>query len=105
MTNKKVYTNTTLCCTFQERSEITTECLHGVISRTSDGFKFEEAVKNTRVRQNPRLFKGNYCSLFHMQNGKYQIHMKTIDTSAVKNPDKTAFKVYSEILDALKQVQ
>lgn len=35
-----------------------------------------------------------------MQNGKYQIHMKTINASGITNRQYLAFKVYSELLNA-----
>jgi hypothetical protein len=37
-----------------------------------------------------------------MQNGKYQIHMKTIDASAIEDRQQLAFNVYSELLTAFK---
>ena len=35
-----------------------------------------------------------------MQNGKYQIHMKTINASQVTDRNQLAFNVYSELLTA-----
>lgn len=102
---KKIYSNTTLTCTLQKSEELhESECLNGVISKTADGFRFEEAVKGHRDKRNPKLFDGNYCSLVHMQNGKYQIHMKTINASAISDPNDFAFKVYSELLSAFKVI-
>lgn len=41
--NKKTYTSTNLACVLQHSEEITNDqCLNGVISKTSDGFRFEE---------------------------------------------------------------
>ena len=50
--------------------------------------------------RNPKLFDGQYCSLVHMQNGKYQIHMKTINASSITDRNQFAFNVYSELLTA-----
>jgi len=100
---KKVYSNTTLVCNLQQSTDmLDTECLNGVISKTDDGFRFEEAVKGHRHKRNPKLFDGSYCSLVHMQNGKYQIHMKTINASAISDPNDFAFRVYTELLNAFK---
>ncbi|MBE6262621.1 MAG: hypothetical protein E7104_01445 [Prevotella sp.] len=99
---KEVYRKTTLACTFQQEEIKENECLKGVISKAKDGFKFEEAVKQKRHRLNPKLFCGKYCSLVHMANGRYQIHMKTVDASAVVNPEQLADKIYSELLNAFK---
>lgn len=104
---KKTYPNVTLDCTFQtpDNSQPSLpieegQCLNGVISKITGGFRFEEAVKSRRPKRNPKLFDGNYCSLVHMQNGKYQIHMKTINASDITNCQYLAFKVYSELLNA-----
>jgi hypothetical protein len=35
-----------------------------------------------------------------MQNGKYQIHMKTINASSITDRNQLAFNVYSELLTA-----
>lgn len=102
---KAIYANTTLACTFQQDEFNEHECLHGVISKSNDGFKFEEAVKQKRHLRNPKLFNGNYCSLVHMQNGKYQIHMRTIDATTVIEPEVFASKVYKELVKALKIAQ
>lgn len=98
---KKTYTSTNLSCTLQQDAEITQDkCFNGVISKTDDGFRFEEAVRKSRPKRNPKLFDGKFCSLVHMANGKYQIHMKTIDASGITDRQDLAFKVYSELLNA-----
>lgn len=98
---KKTYMSTNLSCTLQQDSEISHEkCLTGVISKTDDGFRFEEAVRKGSPKRNPKLFDGKFCSLVHMQNGKYQIHMKTIDASGISDRQDLAFRVYSELLNA-----
>ena len=43
----------------------------------------------------------NPATVVHMQNGKYQIHMKTINASQVADRNQLAFNVYSELLEAL----
>ena len=78
------------------------QCYSGVLTRDSeDHYVFEESVnKGGRCPRNPKLFDGQYCSLVHMQNGKYQIHMKTINASAISDRNQLAFNVYSELLTA-----
>lgn len=99
---KKNYSNITLSCTLQQDAEITTEkCLNGVISKTDEGFRFEEAVRKGRPKRNPKLYDGNFISMVHMANGKYQCHMKTITASKELNHQDLAFKVYSELTTAL----
>ena len=98
---KKMYSNVNLACSFQQVEELSeNQCLNGVFSKTTEGFRFEEAAKGHRDKRNPKLFDGNYCSLVHMQHGRYQIHMKTIDASGELDRQELAFKVYSELLNA-----
>lgn len=77
------------------------QCYTGVLTRKSeDNFIFEESCARKTCTRNPKLFDGNYCSLVHMQNGKYQIHMKTINASGITDRNQLAFNVYSELLTA-----
>lgn len=101
--NRKHYENVNLTCIMQN-DEITSEsCLSGVISlNPEDGsFRFEEAIRKGRAPRNPKLFDGKYCSLVHMQNGRYQVHMKTITAGGSLDRNALAFAVYSELLTAL----
>ncbi len=78
------------------------QCYNGVLTRNSEEqFTFEESCHRISCRRNPKLFDGKYCSLVHMQNGRYQIHMKTINASQVANRKQLALNVYSELLTAL----
>ena len=100
-----MYSNVNLACSFQQVEELSeNQCLNGVFSKTSEGFRFEEAAKGHRDKRNPKLFDGKFCSLVHMANGKYQIHMKTINASAITDPTEFAFKVFSELLNAFKSI-
>lgn len=98
---KKTYNDIQLNCVFQNVTELPESvCLPGMISRHKDGFRFEESCHHRSCQRNPKLFDGNYCSLVHMQNGKYQIHMKTINASGITDRNQLAFNVYSELLTA-----
>ena len=100
---KKTYTAINLSCTLQQESEITSEkCLNGVISKTDDGFRFEEAVRKGRPKRNPKLYDGNYVSLVHQADGKYKCHLRTITASSNLDRQELAFKVYSELLHAFE---
>ena len=101
--------NTNLCVdlkTVLQRDTLLAEGIpyNGVLTRDGDQhFLFEEAVRHNRHgRRNPKLFDGNYCSLVHMQNGRYQIHMRTIDASSIDDSQTLAFKVYSELLNVFE---
>ena len=99
---KKTYNDTTLDCVFQHVTDLPNAvCLPGMISRHEDGFRFEESCHRRSCQRNPKLFDGKYCSLVHMQNGKYQVHLRTINASQVTDRRELAFNVYSELLEAL----
>lgn len=75
----------------------------GVLTRDAeDHFLFEEEAKTSghRPKRNPKLFDGKFVSLVHMQNGRYQVHMRTIDASGCLDRKELAFKVYNELLNA-----
>ena len=98
--NKKTYTSTNLACVLQHSEEITNDqCLNGVISKTSDGFRFEEAIRKGRPPRNPKLYDGKFISMVKMQNGRYQCHIKTMDEHFDRK--NFAFAVYSELTAAM----
>lgn len=78
----------------------------GVLSKSEDGYRFEEAVKMKRPRRNPKLYEGDYVSLTHRQDDKYACTLKHI-TAKDKNFDHhdVAFKIYLELIDALQIIQ
>ena len=77
----------------------------GLLTRDGDEhFIFEESCRKRRCPRNPKLFDGEYCSLVHMQSGKYQIHMKTINASAISDRRELAFNVYTELLTAFSVI-
>ena len=77
------------------------QCYNGVLTRDRDDhYIFEESCACRSCQRNPKLFDGKYCSLVHMQNGKYQVHLRTINASQVTDRNQLAFNVYSELLTA-----
>lgn len=102
--------NTNLCVDLKTKMQedillTVGKCYRGVLTRDAEEhYLFEEEVhiSGHRPKRNPKLFDGEFCSLVHMQNGKYQIHMKTIDASAITDRIILAGKVYDELLNALK---
>ena len=88
---------------FGEQGLCPGNCYRGTLSLTEEGqYLFEEAVPIDRHgKRNPKLFQGEYISLVHMQNGRWQMHCKTL-SNASKIMDREAFAsiVYNEILEA-----
>lgn len=78
-------------------------CYRGCLTRDGEEhFLFEEETRTSGLshKRNPKLFDGKYVSLVHMQNGKYQVHMRTIDASSCPDRRDLAFDVYNELLNA-----
>ena len=77
-------------------------CYRGVFSKVGEArYLFEEAVVTTRCEvRNPKLFEGRHISLVQRQNGRYQVHMKTIDASNLPDPLGLASEVYCELIQA-----
>lgn len=100
---KLTFNNVTIDIMTQKKEELTLpKCLTGVLTVSHKGVKFEEAVRRARTKPNVKLYDGDYCSLVHMQNGKYQVHMKHIDASDITDRNQLAFNIYYELLEAFK---
>ena len=88
-----------------QSEELTAEsCPMGVMSFNAENqtFRFEEAAKRHRPSRNLKLYEGDYVSIVHMQNGKYQCHMKTLNASGIEDRQSLAFHIYTELLEAFK---
>lgn len=105
---RKMIQNVELITCMQE-TECMTEgrCYRGVFSKVGETrYLFEEAVTTSRCGlRNPKLFEGHYISLVHRQNGRYQVHMRTILPGGDLDVDGLAWKVYDELVAAFKQIQ
>lgn len=99
---KRTYFNTTITCTLQKSDELQeSQCLTGVISKSREGFRFEEAIRKGRPPRNPKLYDGKYISMVKMQNGRYQCHIKTFDPKEMDRKQ-VALDIYSEIAQAFQ---
>ena len=103
--------NTNLCVdlkTIMQEDVLLNEgqCYRGCLTRDGeDHYLFEEEAHTSGVRhkRNPKLYDGKYVSMVRMQNGKFQMHLKTMDENLDR--EKFAFGVYSEIVNALKIIE
>ena len=100
---KLTFKNATIDILTQKKENLTLpKCLTGVLTLGEKGMRFEEAVRRARTKPNVKLYDGDYCSLVHMQNGKYQVHMKHIYASGIIDRNFLAFNIYYELLEAFK---
>ena len=104
--NNKSYSNVKLIIHIQQNEPEGWHSYRGVFTLTGENkFLFEEAAyRQQSVVRNPKLFVGEYISLVHKQNGRYQVHCRTINPSQGLDASDLAFKVYSELLTALRQI-
>lgn len=102
---KKVFSNTTLACSLQDGSVISdNKCLHGLLSPTKDGFRFEEEVKKSKPHtRNPKIYDGSLISLVRKEDNTIQFSFKT--TKEDFTPEDFAFKVYQEVSSAIQKIQ
>ena len=80
----------------------------GVLTRKDeDRYLFEEAVRHSGGRHhlNPKLYSGKYVSLTHMQNGRYQLHSRTIDASTDIDRQQLALNIFAEVIEALAIIE
>lgn len=104
--SKKVFSNTTLACSLQDGSTISdNKCLHGLLTPTTDGFRFEEEVKKLVKphTRNPKIFDGDFISLVRKEDNSIQFSFKT--TKEDFDPENFAFKVYSEVVKAIDKIK
>ena len=102
---KSTYRNVTVECVTQNEKPSVGSTLTGVLAMNNAGFRFEEAVAGTRHSRNLKLFEGDYVSLVHKQNGRYQCHLRTIDASGSFDRQNVAYKVYCELMSAFTHIQ
>lgn len=77
---------------------------NGVLTRKDeDRYLFEEEVKrqNGSHYRNPKLFDGKYVSLTRLQNGRYQLHSRTIEANSDIDRQQLALNIFGEIVEAL----
>ena len=101
--------NTILCVDLKTKMQEVAQlemgkCYRGCITcNDAEHYTFEEEAHRStdrHGRRNPKLFDGQYVSLVHMQNGRYQVHMRTIDATSAIDRRELAFQIYSELREA-----
>lgn len=104
---KKIFSNVSLQVVMQQQEVAEQSMSHtGVLSMNTDGFRFEEAVKQKRPRRNPKLYEGQYVSLVHRSDGKYACTLKCISPHDKDFDHNTvAFRIYLELIDALQIIR
>lgn len=100
------FNNVNLDCFMQQVIEITNqECHKGVISMNGDGhMRFEEtAAPQPRWSRNPHIFEGKVINMARKKDGQLKFNFKAVNVKNEKfSASDYAFRVYSELLEALQ---
>ena len=104
---KQTINNITLQLVMQQPEVMNRPLSHaGVLSKNPDGYRFEESVKCTRPKRNPKLYQGQYESLVHRHDDKYACTLKHIATKEEGfDHHNVAFRIYLELIDALQIIR
>ena len=104
---KQTINNITLQLVMQQPEVMNRPLSHaGVLSKNPDGYRFEESVKCTRPKRNPKLYQGQYVSLVHRHDDKYACTLKHIATKEEGfDHHDVAFRIYLELIDALQIIR
>lgn len=105
---KKQLSRVKITLMLQNDEELTAnKCLSGILSLESNTgtLLFEESIRRSGPKRNPKLYDGKFISLVRMQNGNYKCHMKSFDPSKSGSCHELALKVFDEITAAFQRFE
>lgn len=119
--NKKVYQNINLTCVFQNTNNFmpaagsnvsgssvsggSNVVINGMISPSKDGgILFQETLPRKRDIRNNRLYEGQLVNIVRRKDGLYYPFMKAFNPDEVTDKSAFAFRVYSELTEALNTI-
>ena len=105
---KKQLSRVKITLMLQNDEELTAnKCLSGLLSLEPNAgtLLFEESVRHTGHKRNPKLFDGEYISLVRMQNGRYRCYLKALDLCGPGDAKELAFQVYGELISAFTRFE
>ena len=120
--NKKVYQNINLTCVFQNTnpgfmpaagSNVSGSSVgsnhavvSGMLSPTADGnVLFQETLPRKRDIRNNRLYEGTLLNVVRRKDGLYYPFMKAFKPEDIQDKSAFAFKIYSELSEALNTIE
>lgn len=109
---KKTFERINLTCVFQNTNNFGTNAssnnnvvVNGMISTNGDGqILFQETVPRRRDIRNSRLYEGKFINIVRRKDGFYYPFMKSFKPEDIKDKSEFAFRIYSEIIDALQTI-
>lgn len=115
--NKKVYQNINLTCVFQNTnpnfaSEVINSAksgspvvVSGMLSPTDGGVLFQETLPRKRDIRNSRLYEGTLLNVVRRKDGLYYPFMKAFKPEDIQDKSAFAFKIYTELSEALNTIE
>lgn len=105
--NKKIFQNINLTCVFQNTSNPEpSTVLCGMLSNTADGnVLFQETLPRRRDIRNARLYEGSHVAVVRRKDGLYYPLLKAFKPEEMQDKASLAFKIYSELSEALNSIE
>ena len=115
--NKKIFQNINLTCVFQNTNpnfgaENPSTLNHqpstvicGMLSPTEGGVLFQETLPRRRDIRNARLYEGSHVSVVRRKDGFYYPLLKAFKPEEMQDKASLAFKIYSELSEALNSIE
>ena len=105
--NKKIFQNINLTCVFQNTSNPEpSTVLCGMLSNTADGnVLFQETLPRRRDIRNARLYQNDHLAVVRRKDGLYYPLLKAFKPEELADKATLAFKIYSELSEALNSIE
>lgn len=110
---KKIFERINLTCVFQNtnnfgngNSSSNQVVVSGMLSPDKDGnILFQETIPRRRDIRNNRLYEGKFVNIVRRKDGCYYPFMKSFKPEDIKDKSEFAFRIYSEITEALNSIE
>lgn len=109
---KKIFERINLTCVFQNTNNFgngnassNQVVVSGMLSPDKDGnILFQEAIPRRRDIRNNRLYEGTLLNVVRRKDGCYYPFMKSFKPEDIKDKGAFAFRIYSELTEALNSI-
>lgn len=113
---KKVFESINLTCMFQNTNTFGTSTpsttdskpstvIQGMLSQNeAGGILFQETLPRLRENRNTKLFEGELVSIVRRKDGRYYPLVKALKADDLTDKSTLAFRIYSEISEALNVI-
>ncbi len=91
----------------QDREYNPEQCYKGCLSFNPEQkqLRFEQAAPISREQRNPKIFAGEYVSLVHQKDGRYRMHLRSLDPKKGEDIGVVATRIALEIQQAAERMK